>query len=266
MLLSIYTFLAWHTKRLDFPTKFSFLAYVISTYISLVILFYTSKAIGKSFFATNLDYFSYILVGELGLLLVSSVLQQSLTLVRMWMARGIFSYILTIPTSPLKIVVMQLLSKIPKTLMLVLLQLILASLFFDFEISFMQMMVLIFYPVLSLLMFIGLSLIVVSLFLFFGRGQSIVYYLTTILTILGGAYFPLDVLPNWVQSLSDFNPFALTLIPIRQYFLNGDIYQLLESGVVSLCWATGLLIIGSLLFFKSINFFKVNDQRFTFDF
>ena len=79
--------------------------------------------------------------------------------------------------------------------------------------------------VLVLLVFIpfvwGLGVMSAAWTLTFKRGTGIVGFLTALLTIGAGTYFPTDVLPSWAQTLFQYSPVTMALNASREALIGG---------------------------------------------
>ena len=67
----------------------------------------------------------------------------------------------------------------------------------------------------------GLGVIAAAAVLVFRRGEGLVGMAAGLLTIASGAYFPLDLLPPWLQTAAEANPFAIALETMRDAVLGG---------------------------------------------
>jgi ABC-2 type transport system permease protein len=80
----------------------------------------------------------------------------------------------------------------------------------------------------------------------FRRGSGLFGVAAFGLTFASGAYFPLDVLPNWVESIARANPIAIAIEASRRALLAGDGWaEILPSiavlvGASAIALATGL--------------------------
>tara|TARA_R110000868_G_scaffold132381_8_gene343328 strand:- start:3618 stop:4418 length:801 start_codon:yes stop_codon:yes gene_type:complete len=252
--------------RQSFPRFASYLSFVLSTIFSLIIYYYTSRAFAKSFFDSEVGYFEYILVGELSLLVVSSVLYNSTTLIRSWKARGIFDYLLAAKASNFKIITLQLLSTLARDVSMVVVQLALATLFFDLTFSASKFLVLILFPLLALPLFLSFGFLSLSLILYFGRGGAVVTTLTNVLSFLSGVFFPISVLPHYLQRLSLHNPFSAVLLPIRNYFSSQSVSSLMGEALPLLGWSICFIGLGVLAFKLALVQYKRDNNRFSFDY
>jgi len=72
------------------------------------------------------------------------------------------------------------------------------------------------------------------------KGEQVAFIFASILLLVSGVYYPVDVLPNWMQSLAKFSPVTYALEGLRDALLNGasvtdlwsKIWPLLIMGVV----------------------------------
>ena len=77
--------------------------------------------------------------------------------------------------------------------------------------------------------------------------------ITTICSILGGAFIPLPLLPQGVQNVLNYLPFRfISDLPFRIYIGNIDIIQGLKFCGISLAWLIVLLVVGKILIKKSL--------------
>lgn len=102
-------------------------------------------------------------------------------------------------------------------------------------------------PALALLMALlplmwGLGVTVAALVMTFKRGDGALGILATMVTMASGAYFPLDLLPDWLRPIAELNPVAQAMSAIRGVLVMGDPWQtavvpllvVLAGGVVTL--------------------------------
>ena len=74
---------------------------------------------------------------------------------------------------------------------------------------------------LALLAHLPIGIVSAGFLLVFKRGDPLTPLVGSLSALLGGVYFPLAVLPGWLQSVSFFLPFTHALEGLRQAVLNG---------------------------------------------
>jgi ABC-2 type transport system permease protein len=78
--------------------------------------------------------------------------------------------------------------------------------------------------------FVGLGLMVSTLpLLFTERGQQMVFVCQSCLLLISGVYYPIEVMPGWMQLISRFSPATYALLGSRRALLEGaGVGQLLD--------------------------------------
>jgi ABC-2 type transport system permease protein len=81
-------------------------------------------------------------------------------------------------------------------------------------------------PALAILLFYvpfiwGFGVIGAAVVLTFRRGGGLVALGAMALALVSGVYFPLDLLPDWIASISQYNPVALAISGMRDALLGG---------------------------------------------
>ena len=67
----------------------------------------------------------------------------------------------------------------------------------------------------------GLGILAAAITLTFRRGAGVVGLATAALTLVSGLYFPLTLLPNWLETASAANPLAIAATGLRDALLGG---------------------------------------------
>lgn len=67
----------------------------------------------------------------------------------------------------------------------------------------------------------GLGILASAYTITYKQGSAAVALIATVLTVGSGAYFPIDVFPQWMQTLAHFSPLAIALNAARDAMLGG---------------------------------------------
>jgi ABC-2 type transport system permease protein len=81
----------------------------------------------------------------------------------------------------------------------------------------------------------GLGILGAANILTFRRGNTVIGFFTTVLSIGSGAYFPLELLPGWAETIAKANPVAIALSGMRATLLA-------DAGWDQVWWRAGVLI------------------------
>jgi ABC-2 type transport system permease protein len=120
-------------------------------------------------------------------------------------------------------------------------QLFVMGLFFHMDMSHANWSVVVVLMLVGSISLIGLGTVSAVLpMLFTERGAQMAYIIRAILLLISGVYYPITVLPGWMQVLAIFSPVMYLLDGLRASIQQGqglialwhDVWPLLISGVV----------------------------------
>jgi ABC-2 type transport system permease protein len=95
----------------------------------------------------------------------------------------------------------------------------------------------------------GIGVANAALVLTFRRGTALLGFAALTLTMLSGAYFPLDLLPHGLASVAAFNPLAIAIEGMREALLGGAGFEQSLIAVAELLpFAIGSLALGFWIF------------------
>jgi ABC-2 type transport system permease protein len=95
----------------------------------------------------------------------------------------------------------------------------------------------------------GLGLVSAGAILTFRRGSGAVTLGGTLLGLSSGAFFPLSLLPQWLQTLANANPLAIAIDGLRQALIGGTGWSGVGSDLLKLApLSLAALLIGTLAF------------------
>jgi ABC-2 type transport system permease protein len=128
-------------------------------------------------------------------------------------------------------------------LVLTVVQLVVVSLFFHLDISHVNWGAGAVILLVGSISFIGLGTMGAVLpLLYTERGAQMTYIIRAVMLLVSGVYYPISVLPGWLQPLSWFSPATYVLDGLRRAIIQGqslgplwgDLWPLMVCGVVSL--------------------------------
>jgi ABC-2 type transport system permease protein len=97
----------------------------------------------------------------------------------------------------------------------------------------------------------GLGIMAAAWTITFKRGTGVIGLITTFLTITSGAYFPLTVLPAWLQALAVLNPLAIALRGAREALLGGATFAEIAPYALALVPFAIVSIVGGTIAFRA---------------
>jgi ABC-2 type transport system permease protein len=94
----------------------------------------------------------------------------------------------------------------------------------------------------SILSFNALGLFSASLVILMKRSDPLSWLVRFSSAVVGGLYYPIDVLPNWLQTLSQLLPITHALELMRRSLLNGEGWAELHNSLLALIALTVVLL------------------------
>ncbi|MBI4482414.1 MAG: ABC transporter permease [Acidobacteria bacterium] len=193
--------------------------------LSMAILFFASRLFSADL-APQLrpyraDYFTFVLLGLAFHQYLGVTLYGFSGCVRQAQALGVLESMLVSPTPPWKIVVYSNLWNLTLVTLQVFLSLVVAVALFDAVFPQVNVVSAAVIFVLTLLALLPFGLISAGALLAFRRGDPISFAIASFSGLLGGVYYPVSILPDWLQHLSQIIPVTHAIEGIRQAMLKG---------------------------------------------
>jgi ABC-2 type transport system permease protein len=104
----------------------------------------------------------------------------------------------------------------------------------------------------SVLTFVAFGVLSASAILWLKKGDPLAWILGGMGTMLGGAYFPIEVLPGWLQKVSFLIPITYSLDALRLTMLKGYSVQMAARPILILSVMAATLLPLSLLVFAAM--------------
>ncbi|RKX63059.1 MAG: ABC transporter permease [Thermodesulfobacteriota bacterium] len=233
--------------------KLAFLMQVAPIFLSLAIFFFLSKAFGqvisKELERYSGDFFSFVLIGlaftnyyTLGLTSFSSTIRDA-------QLKGTLEALLVTPTSLSLIILSSSLWAFFFATLRVLLYLFIGAFFFKAKLMSNYLgagLILL----LTIVAFCAIGILSASFIMVFKRGDPIYWIFGTASAIIGGIYFPISVLPSFLQKCAALLPITYALEAMRLLLLRGYGLEAVWPQIKILILFTLILTPLSMLSFK----------------
>ena len=105
--------------------------------------------------------------------------------------------------------------------------------------------------VLSIIIFVGLGVLSAAAVVWLKKGDPVTWFLGGFGSIVGGAYFPIDVMPAWMQTLSLLIPISHTLDALRLTMLKGQSILMVAKPLTTLAVIAAILLPASVALFAA---------------
>ena len=253
--------------RNRFSGYFSLIFDIIISLISLSIYWYTSRifdgAVNSTLEKYGQNYFSFIVWGELFLILPMYFVDSFVQGMRSSFYDGVYE---SFSTMPIKWKGKHWISgflNFPRELLRILIQFLLAYLLFNLNFNFMGGMQASLVVILLLPAFLGLGYFFLSVFIYTGRGTAIIGLVNTLFAFLAGAYFPINFLPKTLVDITSYiSPFTLVLENARLALVGHQEISLMFI-FMAICLSSFYLFLGLLSYKFALRKIKMSGRSWT---
>lgn len=250
--------LLWSFFVRDYYTETSyrvaFLFSLTGLFFNAFTFFFVSKLVGESaspyLGQYGGDYFSFVIIGlafgsyfSLGLGGFSRAIREAQT-------TGTLEAMLMTPTPVSIIVIGSALWNYAFTTFRVFVYLFLGIAFLGLTLNNANYLAGVVGLLLSIVAFASIGIIAASVIMIIKRGEPITGLLGATANLIGGVYYPVEILPDWLQFVSKFIPVTYALRVMRLSLLTGASWEELASDLIVLAGFTVVLFPLSLVTFR----------------
>ncbi len=243
----------WTFIKRDFQTESSYkMAYLLSAIgalLPLVMFYFVSRIVDssqESLAKYGGDYFSFVLIGlafsryfQVALNTYSNSIQRA-------QVTGCLEAMLSTQTSPQACILMSTMYALLASFLQLAIILVCGAVVFGVDFSHVNVIASLVVFALALLVFISFGIVSAACIVVLKKGDPVGWVLTSASMILGGAYFPVEVMPHWLQNVAHIIPAmyaldALRLTMLQDFTISGVAPQLLLLGGMALVLLPGSL-------------------------
>lgn len=239
--------------RLQLSYRFSFLLQFFGIFFNLLVFFFLSQLVGEGASAYlepyGGNYFAFVLIGlafsgyfGVGLNSFASNLREAQT-------TGTLEAMLMTPTRLSTIILSSSLYDYGFVTFQVLVYLVLGALFFGVQLDGNIPAALV-VLILTIIAMTSLGIIAASFIMVLKRGDPVTLLINSLAVLLGGVYYPVQLMPEWLQRLSRLLPITYSLDAMRRALLSDATFQEIMPDIVALIAFCVLLVPLSLLIFR----------------
>ena len=203
--------------------KISFFGHFFGILVTVFIFFFLSETFAMSqsphLKQYGNNYFLFAIIGMSIVDFISTCLRSATKSIREAQAFGYIDMVLNAKISPRYFVICSMIYPCCIGLVRVFLYLLVANLFKDFELSFLTIIYAVLLSILTLLPFLGVGLLAASFVLAFKQGDPVNFFVNMLITVFSGVIFPVSVLPEALQYVSNMIPVTYGLDMIRKVII-----------------------------------------------
>ena len=240
--------------RLQLSYRFSFLLQFFGIFFNLLVFYFLSQLVGISA-APYLkpyggDYFAFVLIGlafsgyfGVGLNSFAANLREAQT-------TGTLEAMLMTPTRLSTVIMSSSIYDYGFVTFQVFVYLALGGLLFGVQLDKGNTPAALVILVLTIIAMTSLGIIAASFIMVLKRGDPVTLLISSLAVLLGGVYYPVQLMPQWLQQLSRLVPITYSLDAMRRTLLADASFQEIMPDIIALAIFGIVLVPVSLLIFR----------------
>ncbi len=218
----------------------------LTSVFSLTLFYYISKLVHVTGFRSPSSYFGFVVVG----ISMVSVMYSCFSipeLLRQELVAGTFDRLLLSPFGAVRSVMAMALFPLLYSFILATITLGLGCVLFGLKLHWSTVPLSVPAMGLSLLAFLPFGLLFAALTVVVKQGSVGTSWVIALLSIVGGLYFPVSLLPHWVQTAAKLQPFTAATSVLRHLLVNSSIGESPGPALLKVALFAAVLVPGSML-------------------
>ncbi|MEK6775921.1 MAG: ABC transporter permease [bacterium] len=206
--------------------RLSFVSQIAGVFFSVVMFYYISRLFGesasRSLSAYGGEYFPFVLIGIAFYRYMGVALSIFSSTIREGQMTGTLETMLTMPTRPILLLIYSSLWSFIYATFEVAVYLFFGVVFFGLRIGQANLFSVFVVLLTTILAFSSFGILSAAFVLIYKRGDPVSFIFGTLSALLGGVYYPVTILPEFLQRGSDFIPLTYSLRAMRHAILLGE--------------------------------------------
>jgi ABC-2 type transport system permease protein len=215
---------------------------IIGPITTVTLFYYISRLVTVKAVGASDGYFAYVVVGVVALEILTSTIATAPVTLRQELVAGTFERLVLSPLGGIRGVLAMMLFPLAQALVVATVTLLFSAVAFGLPIAWPDVLLALPASVLGALTFAPFGLLVAASILIVKQALAGVSILLTAMSIFAGVYFPVRLLPDWIEWLSNVQPLTPALELLRRVILDVPTADSALVNVVKLfAWAVVLL-------------------------
>jgi ABC-2 type transport system permease protein len=241
--------------RIESGYKMAFLIRIADSMVLLVLFYFLSQLITPStspgLKGHGYGYLSFALIGLAFSRYFDLTLRMFSESIRLAQVTGCFEAMMSSQTGCISVALMSSLYGLISGGVQLLLILAAGVVGFGVDLTHLNLPATAFVLVLSLTIFVAFGVLSAAAVVWLKKGDPITWILGGFGTIVGGAYFPIDMMPGWMQKIALVNPITYCLEALRMTMLQGDSVVTIAKPLATLLGIVAIFLPASLGLFAA---------------
>ena len=222
--------------------RFQLAGPLLGAFLSLSVFYYVSRLVRVAPFHSADDYFAFVLIGIVIFQMLQSILSAPPVIVRQELVAGTFERIVVSPFGPVGAMSAMLLFPFALALVTGILTLLFGVVVFGVDLDLPRALLGIPVACLGALAFAPFGVLSAAMVLMVKQATAGVALILAAVSLLAGLYFPVKLLPGWIQWAADVQPFTPTVDLLRHLLVGAPLRDALSLELVKVaCFAAGMV-------------------------
>jgi ABC-2 type transport system permease protein len=234
--------------QLFFSYRTRFLTQLLSGFFSLVLFYYVSRIAGGRVFRTPDEYFAFAVVGLVVMGVLVSTLSTLPTSLRQELVAGTLERLVLSPFGAVSAIAAMTWFPFAFAIVNGVLTLTVAAGVFGMPVDWSTAPLALPVAGLGALAFVPFALLVAGAVIVVKQAGMGAGFLVTGISLVGGFFFPVSLLPGWIQWLSKVQPFTPALELLRHLIVGAPLADPAWVAIVKLAGFAGVLLPAAMLF------------------
>jgi ABC-2 type transport system permease protein len=232
--------------------KGRFLMHILSMIFTLTGFYYISRLVSVGSFRTPDDYYAFVVAGLVILQVITSTLHTPPAMLQSELYTGTFERLAVSPFGPVAAICSMLLFPFVYAMLSATIMLVVAWLVFGLPVQWSTAGLGVPVAALGALAFSCFGILITGMVLLFKQATFATTWIIGLVSLAAGLYFPVALLPDWVQWTSDVQPFTPAVDLLRSVLMGSDLNDSAWLDLVKLVGFAAVLVPGSLFLLNRI--------------
>lgn len=232
----------WRDAEVFLSYRFRFASQIASTLFTLLLLYYVSRLVRVDIFPSPDDYFAFATVGLVIFGVLTSILGAAPAALRQELVAGTFERFVVSPFGAVAGVLSMLLFPFAYALLNGVVSLLLAKLLFGLSLEWPSAALAVPAALLGMAAFVPFAVLIASAVVLVKQAMTASSFLVAGIAVVAGLYFPVALLPGWIEWASDVQPFTPAVDLLRHLLVGSPLEASAWAEVAKLALFAAALI------------------------
>ncbi len=203
--------------------RLRFFTTIFSLIVSVTLFYYVSRLVRSDVVGAPDDYYGFVVVGLVILGVLTSTLSLPVANLRSEMLAGTFERLVVSPFGAVRGTIALLLFPVALSFLTAILSLVFAVVAFGLDLRWPEALLALPVGLLAVLAFAPFGVLMCAAVVLFKQTSAGAAFVVTVLTLLAGVYFPVSLLPGWIEWAASVQPFTPSLDLLRHLIVGTEL-------------------------------------------